>query len=113
MYNFFQASYFSFPSPSHQEKMRRNQIYGSLRRQDGASNEDRVHLQSKNHYRSDSLVQDDGFLTPKGEDERGLSEDDATTQSVSIFLVLNNPLNMFKSYVPEMANKITMPNEQC
>ena len=86
MFYFFQASYFSFPSPSRQEKMRRNQIYGSLRRQEGASNGDRVHLQSNNHYRSDS-VQDDGFLTPKGEDERGLSEDDATTQSVSVHFV--------------------------
>ena len=96
MYYLFQASYFSFPSPSRQEKMRRNQIYGSLRRQDGASNGDRVHLQSNNHYRSDS-VQDDGFLTPKGEDERGLSEDDATTQSVSVHFVYYRDVGKYYS----------------
>ena len=69
--------------------MRRNQIYGSLRRQEGASPIDQVHSKLNNCSRSDS-VQDEGFRTPKREDERDLSEDDATTQSVSFVVFIIN-----------------------
>lgn len=53
--------YFSFPSPSRQEKLRRSRIYGSLRRQ-GSSSRPELHS-----YTNDD--NDDPFFTPDSDDK--------------------------------------------
>ena len=51
-----QGTYFSFPSPSRQEKLRRCQIYGTLRRQQG---------QPPETTDDPAPLDDEGFYTPE------------------------------------------------
>ena len=89
IFHIFQGSHFTFPTPTRQEKLRRNQIYGSLRMQEGIpkKNQNQPQFQSISHATSAS-IENVNFPSLNAFDERSLiveneSNDIRMTHSVS------------------------------